>query len=67
MLMQWVQRNIEYVQGISYFTCIDTTDFLSNWCAYDLALPALYPLDKNKYSKKLKEKLTWSSPCLIQH
>lgn len=62
MLMQWIQRNIGFVQGVSYFTCLDTSAFTSSWCAYDLVLPALLPGNKDMYSIKLKEKLNWSMP-----
>lgn len=39
MLMQWVQRNSDFAQGISYFTCTDTTTQTSMWCAYNIVIP----------------------------
>lgn len=62
MLMQWVQRNIDFVQGVSYFTCLDLSSFSNVWCAYNLALPALPPQDEEKYSLMLKECFNWSRP-----
>nr|WP_300186175.1 hypothetical protein [uncultured Agathobaculum sp.] len=60
MLMQWVQRNYSKVQGISYFTCIDTSMWNSQWCAYNIVIPALKPYDLNGYSEFLKEKFCWT-------
>jgi hypothetical protein len=62
MLMQWVQRNSSEVQGITYFTCLDTSTFTEGWCAYNIALPALPPYDGKMYSIKLKEKFCWTNP-----
>lgn len=62
MLMQWVQRNNEAIQGISYFTCVDLSMFNSRWCAYNIVIPAFAPYDENKYSLKLREDFGWSRP-----
>ncbi len=62
MLMQWVQRNIDSVQGISYFTCVDMKMMPSAYCAYDIVIPALAPYDDKKYSQKLRNEFTWTKP-----
>ena len=62
MLMQWVQRNSDFAQGISYFTCTDTTTQTSMWCAYNIVIPALPPFDAQKYSSTLREHFCWSLP-----
>ncbi len=62
MLMQWVQRNNDVIQGISYFTCVDLTMFNNRWCAYNIVIPAFAPYDENKYSIKLREDFGWSRP-----
>ena len=62
MLMQWIQRNSDTVQGITYFTCLDTSAVTDGWCAYNIALPALPPHDNKKYSVMLKERFRWSRP-----
>lgn len=62
MLMQWIQRNSAKVQGITYFTCLETSTITSGWCAYNIALPALQPHDEKMYSIRLKERFRWSKP-----
>ena len=62
MLMQWVQRNIDRVQGVSYFTCVDMKMMPSAYCAYDIVIPALAPYDDKKYSQKLRDEFTWTKP-----
>lgn len=62
MLMQWIQRNSNKIDGVSYFTCVDTSSFLSHWCAYNIAIPAIQPFDKKKYSIKLRKHFCWSKP-----
>lgn len=62
MLMQWVQRNSSKVQGIEYFTCADISMRTSEWCAYNIVIPALPPYDDKKYSIPLKEKFCWTAP-----
>ena len=62
MLMQWVQRNKECVQGISYFTCVDTKMLPSNYCAYNIVIPTLEPYDKKMYSQRLRDEFTWTMP-----
>ena len=62
MLMQWVQRHPEFVQGISYFTCVDTKMNSSNWCAYNVAIPIMKPLDDKQYSEPLREAFCWEKP-----
>ena len=62
MLMQWVQRNNSTVQGISYFTCIDTSMWPSQWCAYNIVIPAVSPYDDKMYSKALRENFCWTVP-----
>lgn len=66
MLMQWVQRNSNKVQGISYFTCVDISMYTSIWCAYNVVIPAQKPYDENMYSVKLKEDFCWSKPQYFQ-
>jgi hypothetical protein len=61
MLMQWIQRNYDFAQGITYFTCIETSAVTEGWCAYNIALPALSP-DEQGYSQKLQESFRWSKP-----
>lgn len=62
MLMQWVQRNNSKIQGIEYFTCVDTSMRTSEWCAYNIVIPAMPPYDDQKYSIELKEKFSWTLP-----
>lgn len=62
MLMQWIQRNSANVQGITYFTCLETSAITNGWCAYNIALPALKPHDEKMYSIRLKECFNWSKP-----
>ncbi len=62
MLMQWVQRNNLVVQGISYFTCIDTSMWPSQWCAYNIVIPAIEPYDDKMYSYILRDKFCWTVP-----
>lgn len=45
MLMQWVQRNSSKVQGIEYFTGADISMRTSEWCAYNIVIPAMPPYD----------------------
>jgi hypothetical protein len=65
MLMQWVQRNNLTVQGISYFTCIDTSMWPSQWCAYNIVIPAVAPYDDKMYSNILRDKFCWTVPQLF--
>ena len=62
MLMQWVQRNSSKVQGIEYFTGADISMRTSEWCAYNIVIPAMPPYDDKKYSIPLKEKFCWTVP-----
>lgn len=62
MLMQWVQRNNSVVQGISCFTCIDTSMWPAQWCAYNIVIPAMEPYDDKMYSNALREKFCWTEP-----
>ena len=62
MLMQWVQRNSSNIQGIEYFTCADTSMRTSEWCAYNIVIPAMAPYDDKKYSIPLREKFCWTLP-----
>lgn len=62
MLMQWVQRNSSKVQGIEYFTCADISMRTSEWCAYNIVIPAMPPYDDKKYSIPLKDKFCWTVP-----
>ncbi|MDD4591190.1 MAG: hypothetical protein PHG06_12315 [Parabacteroides sp.] len=62
MLMQWILRNNSTVQGISYFTCIDTSMWPSQWCSYNIVIPAVKPYDDNTYSKTLRDKFCWTVP-----
>lgn len=62
MLMQWVQRNSSKIQGIEYFTCADISMRTSEWCAYNIVIPAMSPYDDQKYSIPLKQKFCWTSP-----
>ncbi len=62
MLMQWVQRNNSTVQGISYFTCVDTSMWSRQWCAYNIVIPAVAPYDDKMYSNILRDKFCWTVP-----
>ena len=62
MLMQWIYRNKDRVQGISYFSCIDMSAQISKWCAYNIVIPAFEPYDENKYSIFLRNHFYWSDP-----
>lgn len=62
ILMQWVQRNNSTVQGISYFTCADTSMWLRQWCAYNIVIPAVAPYDDKMYSNILRDKFCWTVP-----
>lgn len=62
MLLQWVKRNSDFVQGISYFSCIDRTKFQSKWMAYNIVVLALPELDNKGYSKTLRDLFNWSKP-----
>ena len=62
MLMQWVLRNKEIVQGISYFTCVDISMMPSEYCAYNVVIPAMKPYDIKKYSQRLRDEFTWTKP-----
>lgn len=62
MLMQWIQRNSSDVQGITYFSCLETSIITDESWAYNIALPALKPYDEMMYSIRLKEKFHWSMP-----
>ncbi len=66
MLMQWVQRNIDIVQGISYFTCVDIHMMSRQYCAYNVVIPALQPYDDKKYSQKLRDEFTWTRPAYFE-
>lgn len=65
MLMQWVHRNKDKYNGISYFSCIDMRSEQSVWNAYNLVLPALPPYDDNGLSLALKERFNWSVPTYV--
>ena len=62
MLMQWVQRENTYVQGISYFSCVDMTLMRRGYCAYNIAIPAIAPFYDNRISKRLSDSFNWSMP-----
>lgn len=62
MLMQWVLRNKEIVQGISYFTCVDISMMPSEYCAYNVVIPAMEPYDIKKYSQRLRDEFIWTKP-----
>ena len=65
MLMQWVHRNKDKYNGISYFSCIDMRSEQSVWNAYNLVLPALPPYDDDGLSLALKEHFNWSMPAYV--
>ena len=65
MLMQWVHRNKDKYNGISYFSCIDMRSEQSVWNAYNLVLPALPPYDDDGLSLALKEHFNWSVPAYV--
>lgn len=65
MLMQWVHRNKDKYNGISYFSCIDMRSEQSVWNAYNLVLPALPPYDDDGLSLTLKEHFNWSMPTYV--
>ena len=62
MLMQWIYRNKDEIQGVSYFSCVDMSAHTSRWCAYNIAIPAFPPYDKSKYSIYLRNHFTWTDP-----
>lgn len=62
MLMQWILRNSDKVQGVTYFSCLETSAITDGWCAYNIALPVLKPYDNKMHSIKLKERFNWSKP-----
>lgn len=65
MLMQWVHRNKDKYNGISYFSCIDMRSEQSVWNAYNLVLPALPPYDDDGLSLALKGHFNWSMPTYV--
>ena len=65
MLMQWVHRNKDKYNGISYFSCIDMRSEQGVWNAYNLVLPALPPYDDDGLSLALKEHFNWSMPAYV--
>lgn len=66
MLMQWVHRNKDKYNGISYFSCIDMRSEKSVWSAYNLVLPALPPYDDDGLSLALKKHFNWSMPTYVR-
>ena len=66
MLMQWIRRNTNKIQGISYFTCSDNKILDNNWCGHDVVLPAIEDFDENGYSKFLKKYFDISNPVYYQ-
>lgn len=62
MLMQWVLRNNQIIQGILYFTCVDISMMQGEYCAYNVVIPALKPYDEKKYSQRLRDEFNWSMP-----
>lgn len=62
MLMQWVCRNNEDVQGINYFSCLDLSINTGGWCAYNIGFPATKTFDDYGYSNLLKSAFNWSKP-----
>lgn len=62
MMMQWVQRNNDRIQGISYFTCHDTSMHNPNWTAYNVAIPAIQKKNDEMYSEGLQDFFSWSKP-----
>ena len=65
-LMQWVHRNNNKYNGISYFSCIDMRSERRIWNAYNLVIPALPPYDNDGLSFALKEHFNWSMPVYVQ-
>ena len=66
MLMQWVQRNNEIVQGVSYFTCLDIEMMPKEYCGYNLAIPIMKPYDEKNYSERLRKEFIWTMPKYYQ-
>lgn len=66
MLMQWVQRNNEIVQGVSYFTCLDIEMMPKEYCGYNLAIPIMKPYDEKNYSERLRKEFIWTMPQYYQ-
>lgn len=66
MLMQWVIRNADTVQGITYFSCIDDTAMTDSWNAYNVAIPAIQPYDEEGYSQIIKNMFVWTRPQYYQ-
>ena len=65
MLMQWVKRNHETVQGIDYFSCVDMFFDTSKWCANNIVIPA-FPNYENGISVPLREKFSWTMPAFCE-
>lgn len=63
MLMQWIRRNSDKAQGVSYFSCLDLLPSEYGWNGYNIALPAFPPYDARGYSTKLKEAFRYSRPA----
>lgn len=65
MLMQWVKRNHEAVQGIDYFSCVDMLFDTAKWCANNIVIPA-FPEYENGISVTLREKFSWTKPAFCE-
>lgn len=63
MLMQWIQRNPDKAQGVSYFPCLDLLPSENKWNGYNIVIPAFPPHDTEGYSKKLKAAFQYSRPA----
>ncbi len=52
MLIQWVQRNKQTVQGIEYSSCVESILKDNGWNANNVVIPAIPPYDEKQYRPK---------------
>lgn len=62
LLMQWIKRNKDFVQGVSYFSCIDDSIRTEKWYGYNIALPVVAPYDDHGICTNLKDSFSWTVP-----
>lgn len=60
LIMQWIQRNIERIKGVMYFSCVYDDD-IRQYAGYNIALPAT-DFNECGYSKPLLERFQISTP-----
>lgn len=60
LIMQWIQRNIEKIKGIMYFSCV-YDDNIRQYAGYNIALPTT-DFNEDGYSKPLLDRFQISTP-----